>query len=197
MELQKTGQATVAYFYFGYKDTQKQDLPNALASLLTQLSAHDSYCDILYHVHKAHTNGKYKPSNKTMIACLKEMLSLPGQGPVYIILDALDECPNTVTSGIQTERGKVLNFLKDLVDAQLSNLRLCVTSRPETDIRAALEPLVFRQLSIHDQKGQKKDIEDYIRFVVYARSNTPMGRKWRVDDKEMVIGTLRDKADGM
>ena len=195
MELQKAGQATVAYFYFGFKDTQKQDLRNALASLLTQLSARsDNYCDILWHVYKAHNNGKYKLSNKTMITCLNDMLALPGQNPVYIIMDALDECPNI--SGIPTERGEVLNFLKDLVGAKLPNLRICVTSRPETDIRAALEPLAFRQLSIHDQQGQKKDIEDYIRFAVYARANTKMGR-WRVPDKELVIETLGDKADGM
>ena len=195
MELQKAGQATVAYFYFGFKDTQKQDLRNALASLLTQLSARsDRFCDILCHVHKAHNNGKYQPSNKTMITCLNDMLALSGQGPVYIILDALDECPNT--SGFPTERGEVLNFLTDLVGAKLSNLRLCVTSRPETDIQAALKPLAFRALSIHDQKGQKKDIEDYIRFAVYARSNTAMGR-WRVPDKELAINTLSDKADGM
>ena len=25
--------------------------------------------------------------------CLKDMLSLPGQGPIYIIVDGLDECP--------------------------------------------------------------------------------------------------------
>ena len=197
IELQQAGQATVAYFYFGFKDTQKQDLRNALASLLTQLSAHsDSYCDILCHVYKAHSNGKYTPSNKTMTTCLNDMLALPGQDPVYIVLDALDECPNI--SGIPTtERGEVLDFLKDLVGAQLSNLRICVTSRPETDIRAALEPLAFRQLSIHDQIGQKKDIEDYIRFAVYAKSNTAMGRRWRGPDKELVIETLSDKADGM
>jgi hypothetical protein len=196
MALQEAGQATVAYFYFDFKDTtHKQDLGNALSSLLTQLSARsDSYCDILCHVHKAHNNGAYKPSNKTMITCLKEMLALPGQGPVYIILDALDECPNT--SGLPSAREEVLDFLKNLVGAQLSDLRICVTSRPEIDIQVALEPLAFRPLSIHDQKGQKKDIEDYIRFVVHAKSETAM-RRWRDQDKDLVINTLSEKADGM
>ena len=193
--LQEAGQATIAYFYFDFKDTNKQDLRNALPSILTQLSARsDSYCDILCHVHKAHNNGAYKPNNKTMIKCLKEMLALPNQSPVYIVLDALDECPNI--SGIPSAREEVLNFLKNLVGAQLSNLHICVTSRPEVDIRAAIEPLVFRHLSIHDQKGQKQDIEDYIRFVVYAKSDTAMGR-WRYQDKDLVIDTLSEKADGM
>ena len=195
MALQEAGLATVAYFYFDFKDTNKQDLRNALTSLLTQLSARsDSYCDILCHVHQAHNNGAYKPSNETMITCLKEMLTLPTQSPVYIILDALDECPNT--SGIPSAREEVLDFLKDLVGARLSNLRICVTSRPEFDIRAALEPLAFRPLSIHDQKGQKKDIEDYIRSVVYASSYRAM-RRWTAQDKKLVITTLSDRADGM
>ena len=193
--LQEAGRATVAYFYFDFKDTNKQDLRNALPSLLTQLSARsDSYCDILCRVHQAHNNGAYKPSNETMVTCLKEMLALPGQGPIYIILDALDECPKT--SGIPSAREEVLEFLKDLVGAQLSDLRICVTSRPENDIRKAIEPLAFLPLSIHDQEGQKKDIDDYIRFVVSPKSDTPMGR-WRKKDKELVIHTLSEKADGM
>jgi hypothetical protein len=129
-----------------------------------------------------------------MIASLKEMLALPGQGPIFIILDALDECPNTF--GIPSARKQVLNLLKDLVDLQLPNLHICVTSRPEVDIRAALEPLAFHPVSIHDQSGQRKDIEDYVRSIVYAVSDTAMGR-WRDQDKELVIETLTERADGM
>ena len=194
MALQEVGQATVAYFYFDFKDTDKQDLHNALPSILTQLSARsDSYCDILSNVHKAHSNGVYKPSTRAMTACLKEMLALPDQGPVFIILDALDECPNTSGSSAREE---VLCFLKDLVGLQLSNLHICVTSRPEIDIGAVLEPLMFHPISIHEQMGQKKDIEDYIRAFVYADSVTEM-KRWRVEDKELVIETLTARADGM
>ena len=128
-----------------------------------------------------------------MIACLKQMLTLPGQGPIYIILDALDECPNT--SGIPSARKQVLNLLKDLVILQLSDLHICVTSRPEIDIRVALEPLAFQPLSLHDQSGQKKDIEDYIKSVVHADSDTAM-RRWRKKDKELVVETLTERADG-
>ena len=202
MALREAGLATLAYFYFDFRDTDKQNLHNALPSILTQLSARsDGCCDVLSRVYKAHDDGAQKPSTTTMIACLKEMLALPGQGPIYIILDALDECPKT--SGIPSARKQVLDFLKDLVGLQLSNLHvcvtslhICVTSRPETDIRAALEPLAFHSISIHDQNGQKKDIEDYIRSVVYADSDTAMTR-WRNKDKELVIETLTEKADGM
>jgi hypothetical protein len=193
--LREAGLATLAYFYFDFRDTDKQNLHNALPSLLTQLSARsDRCCDILSRVYKTHDDGAHKPSTSTMISCLKEMLALPGQGPIYIILDALDECSNT--SGIPSARKQVLDLLKDLVSLQLSNLHICVTSRPEIDIRAALEPLAFHSVSIHDQSGQKKDIEDYIRSVVYADSDTLM-RRWRDQDKELVIDTLTERADGM
>jgi hypothetical protein len=195
MALQEVGLATMAYFYFDFKDTDKQNLHNALPSLLTQFSTRsDSFCEILSRIYKAHDDGARKPSTRTMIASLKEMLALPGQGPIFIILDALDECPNTF--GIPSARKQVLNLLKDLVDLQLPNLHICVTSRPEVDIRAALEPLAFHPVSIHDQSGQRKDIEDYVRSIVYAVSDTAMGR-WRDQDKELVIETLTERADGM
>jgi hypothetical protein len=82
MALREAGQASMAYFYFDFRDTDKQNLHNALPSLLTQLSARsDSYCDILSRVYKAHDDGAHKPSTSTMIACLKEMLALPGPRP--------------------------------------------------------------------------------------------------------------------
>ncbi|KAH9014779.1 hypothetical protein EDB84DRAFT_1635584 [Lactarius hengduanensis] len=195
MALREAGLASMAYFYFDFKDTDKQNLRNLLPSLLTQLSARsDSCCDILSHVYKAHDDGAHKPSTSTLIACLKEMLMIPGQGPIYIILDALDECPNT--SGIPPARKQVLNLIKDLVGLRLSHLHICLTSRPEIDIRAALEPLALHPVSIHEASGQKKDIEDYIRSVVYADSDMAM-RRWRDKDKELVIETLTDRADGM
>ncbi|KAH9022679.1 hypothetical protein EDB85DRAFT_367358 [Lactarius pseudohatsudake] len=193
--LWEAGLASMAYFYFDFKDTNKQNLRNLLPSLLTQLSTRsDSCCDVLSRIYTAHDDGARKPSTTTLVACLKEMLALPGQGPIYIILDALDECPNT--SGIPPARRQVLDLTKDLVGLQLPNLHICITSRPENDIRAALEPLAFHPVSIHEQSGQKKDIEDYIRSVVYAGSDTAM-RRWRDKDKELVIETLTDRADGM
>ena len=185
----------MAYFYFDFRDTDKQNIHNALPSLLTQLSARsDSFFEILSCFYKMHDDGALKPSTSTMVECLTEMLALPDRSPVYIILDALDECP--ITSGIPSARKQVLNLLKDLVGLRLSDLHICVTSRPEIDIRGALEPLAIHTISIHDQSGQKRDIEDYIRSVVCADSDTAMGR-WRDHDKELVIETLTDRADGM
>jgi hypothetical protein len=85
--------------------------------------------------------------------------------------------------------------VKELVDLH-PQLHICVTSRPEVDIRDVLESLTSRRVSLHDQNGQKKDIEDYVRSVVYSDSE-PIMRRWKKEDKELVIDTLSTQADGM
>jgi len=120
------------------------------------------------------------------------MLSLPGQGPIYLVIDALDECPNNL--GLPTSREEMLDFVKRLVGLRLPNLHLCVTSRPEIDIQTSLEPLKSLCISLHSQSGQKKDIVDYISSVVLS---DPKMRRWREDDKRLVIETLSKRADGM
>ena len=67
------------------------------------------------------------------------MVSLPDQEPVYLIFDALNECPDT--SGLPSPQEQVLDLLNMLVEISSPNLRLCVTSRQEIDIRHTLEPL--------------------------------------------------------
>src|SRR6266852_3357633 len=90
-----------------------------------------------------------------------------------------------------TPREKVLNLVEDLVDSH-PDLRICVTSRPEQDIRMVLEPLACHHISLHDEGGQKDDIVNYVRFVV--RSDRTM-RRWRPEDKELVIRTLTERAN--
>ena len=81
-------------------------------------------------------------------------------------MDALDECPDT--SDVPSTREQVLDLVKDLVDLQLPRLRICVTSHPEVDICDALESLASQIISLQDKRGQKKDIADYVRSVVYS-----------------------------
>jgi len=119
-------------------------------------------------------------------------LGLEGQGPIYIIIDALDECPDI--SGTPSAREEVLELVDDLVNLNLPNVHLCVASRPEIDIRKALEPLQPLEISLHDEDGQKNDIIEYIKSVVYSDRKM---RNWREEDKQLVVNTLSDKADGM
>jgi hypothetical protein len=194
MALCDAGMASMAYFYFDFKDIHKQKLHNLLPSLLTQLSARsDPCCDVLSRLYSAHDRGEKQPSDRLMVESLKEMLILLNtQGPTYIILDALDECPKTST--IPSPREEVLEFVEELVGLHLPNLHICVTSRPELDIRAVLEPLTPRPVSLHDESGQQEDIANYVASIVDSDRRT---RRWRREDKDLVIMTLTEKADGM
>jgi hypothetical protein len=122
------------------------------------------------------------------------MLTLPDQLPTYLVIDALDESPNS--SGIPSPRERVLQLVKELVELGLPNLHICVTSRPEIDIRGVIEPLTSRRVSLHDQSGQKTDIVEYVKSVVYSNSE-PIMRRWRTEDKELVVEVLSERADGM
>ena len=191
----EAGNASMAYFYFDFRNAGKQGLQDLLRSLLLQLSAHSALrCDILSEIHSAHDEGKKQPGDRDLAECLKRMLKLPDKRPMYLIIDALDESPDA--PGIPSPREKVLQLVTELVGLSLPNLHICVTSRPEIDIRNVLEPLNSRRVSLHDQSGQKEDIADYVRFVVYSKSEQIM-RRWKTEDKELVIKSLSERADGM
>ena len=183
----------MAYFYFDFRDVDKQKLQNLLPSLLIQLSARsDPRCDALSSLYSSHDRGVRKPNDHAMIECLKGMLTLDDQRPTYIILDAIDECP--LSSSVPSPREEVLELVNELVCLRLPNLHICVTSRPELDIQAILESLTPHPVSLHDQSGQKQDIADYVSSFV--QSDRRM-RRWRDEDKDLVIKTLPEKADGM
>ena len=193
MALGDTGKALMAHFYFDFRDVDKQKLRNLLPSLLIQLSARsDLCCDILSRLYSSHDRGVRKPNDRAMVECLKEMLTREAQGPTYIIMDALDECP--ITSTIPSPREEVLEFVDEIVALHLPNVHICVTSRPEHDIQAALKHLTPRAVSLHDESGQQQDISDYV--ASFVRSNRNMQR-WREEDRDLVIKTLSEKADGM
>jgi hypothetical protein len=52
------GQASMAYFYFDFRNVDKQHWRDLVPSLLTQLSTQsDPCCDILSHLYSDHDNG--------------------------------------------------------------------------------------------------------------------------------------------
>ena len=194
MSLRNAGEAFLAYFFFDFRDKEKkQNIRGFLTSLLTQLSAHSKpCCDIIFHLHSTHGKGSQQASIGVLVNCLEKMLKVVAQQPGYIIIDALDECPNI--SGRPTPRAELLDLLEELIGWRIPNLHICITSRPEVDIKCVLEPLAYGAVSIHDESGQKKDICNYVNTVVTSDRRM---RKWRNEDKEMVVKVLSEKADGM
>jgi hypothetical protein len=192
-DLRKRGLASLAFFYCDFRDDAKKNLRGLVSSLLVQLCDHSGpYSTILSKLYAAHGDGSRQASDAALIRCLGDILKHPNQAPVYIIIDGLDECPNT--SGMPTDREKVVAFVQELVDLHLRNLRVCITSRPEVDITNVLDPLHFRTVILHEERGQMQDIVYYINSVVNADLRM---KGWRKEDKELVIETLKTKAQGM
>ena len=127
-----------------------------------------------------------------MVECLKKMLTLKVQGPTYIIINALGDCP--ITSTIPSPREEVLEFVDELVNLCLPNVNICVTSRPEHDIQAVFARLTLYPVSLHDERAQQQDIANYVASFVHRDRKM---RRWRKKDKNLVIKTLPEKADGM
>ena len=185
----------IGYYYFDYKDTSKRDIRGMLASLLFQLGCSSETCwNVLYQLYSVCNNGSEQPSNASLIKCLGDMLELPGQLPTFVVLDALDECP--ITTETPSAREKVLDFVEEFVGSGHPNLFICITSRPEQDIQTVLNPLTSASLrvALHEESGQREDINKYLRSFV--QTDRAM-RRWKEEDKELVINTLSERAGGM
>ena len=191
--MRNAGLASLAFFYCDFREDRKKELRGLLSSFLVQLCHEsDSYFDILFNFYSDHNKSLRPPSDDALAGCLKDLLNLPGLAPVYLIVDALDECPNP--SVVRSRRAEVLSFIEELVTTQILNLRVCVTSRPEIDIKDVLDPLIFRSVSLHDESGQRRDIEDYITSVINTR---PKKGRWKEGHRKLAVDVLTEKSNGM
>ncbi|KAH9979687.1 hypothetical protein BJV74DRAFT_123610 [Russula compacta] len=191
--MRKLGLASLGFFYCDFRDNQKKDRRGLLSSLLIQFCDQaDSYCAVLSDFYSVHDSGSQHPSDDELVQCLENMLKPPEQLPVFIVLDALDECSNSTS--IPSPRDKILELVEELVRLRLPNLHICVTSRPEVDIKPVLSRLASHSISLHGESGQRQDILEYVRSVV---TTDPMMRRWKRADKELVIDVLTKRADGM
>ena len=191
--MKRAGLVLLAYYYCDFRDDKQKDLRGLVSSLLVQLCHQsDSYCDMVSKFFKKHKHNLSCPSDAALVSCLKCLLNLPGQTPVYLIVDALDECPTTLD--LSPAREKVLTLVSQLTTSKYPNLHVCVTSRLEPDLSVVLEPLSFRSISLHDESGQKEAVTSYIKSVVHT--DTKM-QAWRAGDKELVTNMLTHKAEGM
>src|SRR5260221_5918599 len=194
-----SGQASLAFFYCDFREDQKKDGRGLLSSLLVQLCGQsDAYYGALFKFYEEHDKGSRYASDSELTQCLKYVLELQEQVTVYVIIDALDECETTDRStDLPSPREQVLKLVKELVESQIPNLRICVTSRPEADIEPVLHrlhPLALSSVSLHGENGQVQDIAEYVKFFVYT---DPKMQKWREEERKHVVEVLTRKADGM
>jgi hypothetical protein len=143
-------------------------------------------------LYKKHDTGSKEPSEDALRECLKSMLTLEDQGPIFFVFDAIDECPNS--TGTPSPRENLLELIAWLSELDYSHVSICVTSRPEIDIEDVLLPLASYTVSLHSEDGQNEDIANYIKWFV---KSDPKARKWRKEDKELVLEMLQERANAM
>ncbi|RYO92150.1 hypothetical protein DL762_001808 [Monosporascus cannonballus] len=80
---------TLLYFYFDFNDTMKQSLESMVRTLIYQLYFKSP--DELDTLYSSCESGKSQPSIDSRCNTLQHMMQQAGE--VWIVLDALDECP--------------------------------------------------------------------------------------------------------
>lgn len=191
--MRKAGLASLGFFYCDFREDRKKDLRGLLSSLLIQL-CHQSgaYGDMLFSLYSEHAKGSHSASDSALAGCLKGLLNLPGLVPIYLIVDALDECPNS--SAIPSPRDDVLSLIEELIKLKFPNLRICVTSQPEANIKDVLDPLISHFVSLHDEIGHTKDIKNHIESVLDTHAKT---KGWKAEHKQLILDDLTERANGM
>ncbi|OCK76482.1 ankyrin, partial [Lepidopterella palustris CBS 459.81] len=177
----------IAYFYFDFNDTQKQDPELMLRSLICQLSQQCVKIPTgLYTLCSSCENGQRQPSLDALLEVTQQMIREFPQS--YIILDALDEC---------ADRAKLMGILEKIAEWQLQKLHLLVTSRRERDIESSLECFIDRQNAICLQTELvDKDIQRYVRQRL---SDDKSLSKWQKDPtiRQEIETALMKGAHGM
>jgi hypothetical protein len=178
----KPTKAAVAYFYFDFRDSAKQAYGHALRSLLEQLcSRSNDAFRVLDQLYNEHGAGRQPPANKSLVKALRKIVAaLPR---TYIILDALDECPN---------RDELLEFLKEAVEWKVDDFHVLVTSRHMKDIEEALDTASARRVCLQSQLVNS-DIETYIR----SRLRDDKALAWPPSVQREIEHRLTEGACGM
>jgi hypothetical protein len=179
---QQPGEA-VAYFYFDFRDGAKQSLAQAIRSLLVQFCAKSTEAfRILEDIYKNHNQGQQTPHCREIVKALSRVVDTFSRA--YIILDALDECP---------ERYDLLNFLEDKPKWKPEQLKVLVTSRPLSDIKEALDNVGAQRVALESNLVDN-DIKTHVHFRILREKAL---NKWPSSVREDIEKCLTEGAAGM
>ncbi|UKZ66398.1 uncharacterized protein TrAtP1_007573 [Trichoderma atroviride] len=181
----------VAYFYFSFTDPQKQGVDIMLASIIKQiLACRPSIPQSALRLKEYKVSGK-RPDTQTLTTALNDAIF--GFSAVYIVIDALDECPT-----LSGERKKLFKALNAILDKAPENLHLLFTSRKESDISAAMKRYLSRPCSYElDLLAYRPTIDDDIGIFIDTILASDDYESWPASVKEEARVSLVEKADGM
>lgn len=167
--------ARLAYWYFQFGDEATLVVCNMIRSFIRQLSV-SPLPGVINQLWEKHKKRSSEPDIDELAKILDELIDSLGE--VFIVIDALDECPQTAD---KREREKLLGFIRHLRGKHDKNLHLLATSRPELDIHSELNacPAINIEMVVDD---------DVRRFVKNSICSGDL-KDWSNDTKQ----TIEDK----
>ena len=171
----------MAYVFCNYKAQAEQTTSSLLAAILKQLvQVRPSIAEPIIRLYEHHAHRRTRPLLNEIIGALQSILT--NYSSVYVIIDALDECPDK-----DGTRSQLLAKLRDL--QRKTDLRLMVTSRFIPAIENEFRSMVRLEVRASDA--------DVKRFVAGQMDRLP--KCIQRDDK--LQGFVQDKiveaVDGM
>ncbi|KAJ7826554.1 ankyrin repeat-containing domain protein [Mycena olivaceomarginata] len=173
-----------AYFYFYYGEADKQSLRGMLSSIIFQLE--EQLLDAPSPLLALFGNlglGAHEPSIPELTACLKELIVALSARPIFIILDALDEC---------SKPDELARVLGDLLQWGKGCVHVFVTSRPEDAVVKELRPLTTCELDL--SSVIQDDISLYLGHVM---SKEHPFRSWPQVHRDHALNHLLEYSNGM
>ncbi len=174
--------SSVIYFYFDFQSREKQLVQGLFTSMVTQLNQNDQTFGVLMAFYNSHSRGKSRPTLQDLKGLIRQMIDK--SGPVYIFIDALDECE---------ERKELLESLQELRSWKQDNFHALVTSRRETDIEASLSVIATDNISLEESVIQ----EDILSFVRHQLQHDARLSKWPESVRDEIQSVLLEGANGM
>ncbi|KAJ7182472.1 ankyrin repeat-containing domain protein [Mycena crocata] len=170
-----------AFFYFDTNNLKQRNVTQLLCSLVMQLSARAAHPHkILNALWISHTGGQHLPSNSVLISDALIPILREFTEPVYIVLDALDEC---------VEQDELLRIITKIVDEKLSSVHLLVTSRPEVPHRSP--DLSNLAVTVTCKGRVDRDIELYVAEILSQKLG------WLGEQSDDVKRRLLENSNGM
>lgn len=173
---------TVAYFYFDFHTHEKQLFQNFLNSIFSQL-LNQTTLTIAEEHYNAYDNGRSTPTIEDTCIVLPRMIESIA-APVYIVIDALDECQETTS---------LLKGLKNIQSWNQKNLHIFVTSRQEPEIEDILCTLATDTIPLEESVIDA----DILTYVRHELQHDVKLSKWPREVREEIENALVKGANGM
>ncbi|KAM0521111.1 hypothetical protein ACHAPE_002584 [Trichoderma viride] len=184
--------SALAYFFFSFSDSKKQNVNKMLASLVKQLCSRRPDTPQPIKSLSEYKEKGQRPDTKTLGAILTTVAR--GFSAVYIIIDALDECPL-----LDGERGRLFSSLRQIMAAAPAKVHMFCTSRREADIDSAMGTLLPSplQVAMIDMTVRRNVIDHDIDLFIDLTLSSYEYLSWPESIRAEARKSLVERADGM